>query len=76
MVIRCLTGPPPLVNAMLAAFKLPSPTARVLIPAPDLGIVIAPETVSVIPELMLNEVAVAVVKVMDVQAAPAVIITL
>jgi hypothetical protein len=64
------------VNAILPAFKVPDPTAIRFSPAPDLGIVIAPETVKVIPELIVNEVAVVTVKVIDVQAAAAVTVTL
>ena len=53
MVIKCRTPAPPLVNAMLPAFKLPAPTESVLIkPLFALGIVIPPDTESVIPELI------------------------
>ena len=76
IVIECLTAAPPLVNATLPAFKLPAPTAIVFKPAPDRGIVIAPDTLRVIPLFIVREVAVTFVKVIDAQAAFAVTVTL
>jgi hypothetical protein len=60
---------------MLAAFKFPAPTAMVLTPLGGLGIVIAPETLTVIPELVINELAAAVVNVIVEQAAFTVTVT-
>jgi hypothetical protein len=78
IVIKCLTVAPALVNAMLPAFKIPAPTASVLTPPPlgVLGMVMAPETVNVMPELIVNVVAVLVVKFIVAQAASAVTVTL
>jgi hypothetical protein len=77
IVIWCLTVVPGDVNAMLPAFKVPAPTARVLPPEElVLGIVTAPETVKVIPELMLNKVVpLEVVKSTVAHAALAVTVT-
>ena len=63
---------------MLPAFKVPEPTAKVLIKfVAALGIVMAPETFSVIPELIFNVFVVAISsgKVIDPQAASAVTVT-
>jgi hypothetical protein len=55
IVISCLVVPPLLVKAMLPAFKVPAPTASVLtLGLFALGMVTAPETLRVIPELMLT----------------------
>ena len=66
------------MKAILATFNDPAPTAMRLEadPLDTRGIVIAPDTVSVIPELIVSEVAVLFVKVIDVQAALAVTVTL
>lgn len=75
IVISCLIEVPPLVNAILPAFKVPAPTAIKFTPLLDLGMVIAPATVSVMPVLIVKDVAV-VVKVIDAHAASAVTVTL
>jgi hypothetical protein len=75
IVSWCLTAVPPLVNAMLPAFKMPAPTAREFKVAAR-GMVIAPDTVKVTPELMFRFAVVeAVVKVTEAHAAAAVTVT-
>ena len=76
IVTWCLTLPPPLVNAILPAFSVPAPTETRFSAEPDLGMVTAPETVSVTPELIVKDVAVVVVNVIEAQAASAVTETL
>jgi len=50
----CLVLVPPSRKDMLLAIKLPAPTARVLVEFDGLWIITAPETVKVIPELILT----------------------
>ena len=68
MVIWCLAEVPPEVNETLAAFNLPVPMAKTLLPLPDLGIVTAPVSVNVNP---LKSKVVAVEVVNDTEAAAA-----
>jgi hypothetical protein len=75
IVSRCLTVVLPLVNAKLAAFRMPAAIIS-FTPLSARGIVMEPETERVIPELIVKEVAVVVVNLMDVQAAFAVTVTL
>ena len=69
--------PPPLVKAMLPAFKMPAPTDMILILFGCRGMVIAPETVRVIPELMVTIVlaVLATSYVIEAHAAVAVTVT-
>ena len=75
MVRKCLWVVPPAVNAMLPAFKMPSPTATVLVPE-GLLMVRVPETDNATPGLMLKVVVAPVPKMIDVHAASALTVTL
>ena len=69
-------GAPPLVKPRLLAFTVPAPTFRRFTPlVAVLGIVIAPDTVSVVNGFRIRDVSVAVVDVNDTVPASASAVT-